>query len=159
MITNLVIFFAFAIYCLYTTIYKKIKYIRSYKDLLFIGKANNYKDLPVSTIFRVCLSAVLVVFMFSFFSDNKAFLIAIVLTWILATAFQAIDAKKDWKRIFLYKERVVVGDKEYKNEYSMKKQKNGERHYKIGFSDKSYDVNITDIVNATQEMKDKINIE
>jgi len=41
----------------------------------------------------------------------------------------------------------------------MKKQKNGERHYKIGFNDLVYDVNITDIVNATQEMKDKINLE
>jgi hypothetical protein len=159
MITNVIIFIAFAIYCLYTTIFKKIKYIRNYKELLFIGKINNYKYLPTSTLFRVCLSAVLVVFMFGFFKDNTAFLIAIVLTWVLATAFQGIDLKKDWKRIYLYKDRIVIGDKEYKNEYSMKKQKDGEKHYKIGFNDIVYDVNITDIVNATQDMKSKINLE
>jgi len=136
-----------------------MKYIRNYKDLFFIGKLNDHKYLPINTIFRVCLSAVLVVFMFIFFKNNTAFLIAIVLTWVLSTVFQAFAVKKDWKRIYLYKDRIVIGDKEYKNEYSMKKQKNGERHYKIGFNDLVYDVNITDIVNATQEMKDKINLE
>jgi hypothetical protein len=97
--------------------------------------------------------------MFFIFRENTAFLLAIVLVWALATAFQGIDVKKDWKRIYLYKDRVVIGDKEYKNEYSIKKQKNGERQYKIGFNDKVYDVNITDIVNATEEMKSKINLE
>jgi len=159
MIQSVVIFVAFAIYCLYTTIFKKYKYIKSYKELLFIGKLNNYKYIPVSIIFRVCLSAVLVGFMFVIFKENTAFLIAIVLVWALATAFQVIDGKKDWKRIYLYKDRVVIGDKEYKNEYSMKKQKDGERHYKIRFNETVYDVTITDIVNATEELKSKINIE
>jgi hypothetical protein len=97
--------------------------------------------------------------MFVIFKENTAFLIAIVLVWALATAFQVIDGKKDWKRIYLYKDRVVIGDKEYKNEYSMKKQKDGERHYKIRFNETVYDVTITDIVNATEELKSKINIE
>jgi hypothetical protein len=41
----------------------------------------------------------------------------------------------------------------------MKKQKDGERHYKIRFNETVYDVTITDIVNATEELKSKINIE
>jgi hypothetical protein len=95
--------------------------------------------------------------MFKIFSENRAFFIAIILTWVIATAFQLVDIVRDQKKIYLYRERVVVGDKEYKSKYSMKKQKDGEKHYKIGFEDKVFDINIIDIINATQEMKDKVN--
>ena len=155
MLINLVIFIAFAVYCLYGTIYRKIKFDRSYKDLLFIGKVDNLKYLPVSVIFRICLSAVLVVLMIRFFGENVTFLIAMALVWIIATLFQLLEVKKNWKKIYLYRDSILVGDTEYKCEYSMKRQRNQDGHYRIGFNELVYDVLITDTVNGNLEAKDR----
>ena len=155
MVTNLVIFVAFAVYCLYGTIYRKIKFTRSYGDLLFIGKVDDFKYLPTSVIFRVGLSAVLVAVMVGFFKENLTFLIALALVWVMASLFQLIEMRKSWKKIYLYRQGILVGDTEYTCDYSMKRQRDRDGHYRIGFNDKVYDVQITGIIHGSLEAKDR----